>query len=75
MNGKGVHLYWDGHPKNIGDGKWYMGQWVRDDTQKIFEGFGKITLLDGSVYIGLTINGLFQGKGCLRHSNGDTYIG
>jgi len=41
----------------------------------IWEGFGIIKFIDGSVYEGQTIDGLYNGKGRMTHANGDIYQG
>lgn len=46
---------------------------TKDRYKPVWEGLGTINFADGSVYQGQTKNGLFNGKGRMKHSNGDIY--
>ena len=62
-DGKGLILY-----KN---GAKYEGE-IKNN---LHNGFGKLTQLDGEIFIGQWKNGKINGKGVRYHSNGDVYSG
>ena len=45
----------------------------KDRYKPKWEGLGTIRFADGSVYQGQTKNGLMNGRGRIKHENGDIY--
>lgn len=75
-------LVWYNNWEDIGEGRQYLGQWLKpkasDDEatrRKKWSGIGTIKYPDGAVYQGQTLNGKFEGFGRMTHANGDIYQG
>lgn len=48
---------------------------TKDRFKSVFDGLGTMKFQDGSIYQGLSKQGLFNGKGRMTHANGDIYQG